>query len=109
MRAAATRETLAESCQTGSISVPSTASNGNGDVVQILSEDRERRAAVLVNIGTVPVWISPIAQRNASTGFQLGVGAGLSVTHRRTMYAFCAPGSATDGLLSLYAESGEPA
>ena len=73
----------------------------------VAAADLSRRNITVVNIGTVPVFLTHIAAVSGSNAFQLAVGAGYDFENGEPIYAFLAPGEVTDGLLNTLAQTGE--
>lgn len=73
----------------------------------IAAADAGRRAITVVNIGTVPVFVSHVQAVDGTNGFQLAVGAGYEFKHTKQIFGFLAPGEVAAGLVNTLTESGE--
>lgn len=98
----ATSETPANSWSARSVAV----AVGEGPAV-VATDDSYRRTLTVVNIGTVPVYLTPIAAEDPNNAFLLPVGGGYEYNQASPVYAFLDPAEVTDGLLNTLTQTGE--
>lgn len=107
MSATFTRDVPAQSFQTGAIKVAAPGAGNKASNQLAVGENPQRRSFVVVNSGTVNVFLTAGSGVDPTDGFLLLPGAGLVMGHGEAVFCFVAFGQTVDGELSFYSESGE--